>query len=111
VVLDLQQQLAAGGGAEAHADPARRGMAERIRERLLGDAQHLGIPRRVARDLVVDVELDRLLLDAGEHLDVLAQRAAETVAFEIAIAAWAARSSISSTSSSVKSGPPTFSVR
>ena len=63
---------------------ARLRVAERVLQRLLRDAQHLAVARRRrAGSSSSSVELDLALLEPPQHLDVLAQRAAEPVALEV----------------------------
>jgi hypothetical protein len=54
-------------------------VTERVLQRLLRDAEDLPVAGRVGGQLVVHVELDLTLMQSAQHLDVLAQRAAEPV--------------------------------
>ena len=60
------------------------GVAQRVLERLLGDAQHLAVARRRRRASSPSSSSSiSACLQPAQHLDVLAQRAAEAVALEV----------------------------
>ena len=62
---------------------ARVGVLDRVLERLLGDAEHLEVARRICRRLVLDRELDLEPFEAAHQPDVLAQRPGEPVEREV----------------------------
>ena len=62
---------------------ARVGVLDRVLERLLGDAEHLEVARRICRRLVLDRELDLEPFEAAHEPDVLAERPAEPVEREV----------------------------
>src|SRR6266480_3510570 len=82
VVLDLEQQPAVVA-AQADRDVLRPRVTERVLQSFLGDAQHVAVSRRVRRQLAVEVELDLALLKPAQQLDMLGERAAESVALEV----------------------------
>ena len=69
--------------AEHDRDVARVGVLDRVLERLLGDAEHLEVARRIGRRLVLDRELDLEPFEAAHQPDVLAERPAEPVEREV----------------------------
>src|SRR3954469_9515960 len=79
VVGDLEHD-APLRAAEPHGDVLGAGVAQRVVQRLLGNAQHLAVALLVAARAVVDGELDVDGVERAEDRDVLAQRAGQPVA-------------------------------
>src|SRR6266536_5107880 len=82
VVLHLEHE-ASVVGVQAQDDVLCVRVAQRVLQRLLCDAQHVAVTYSVAGNGVVDVEVDLALLQPAQHVDVLAQRAAQAVPFEV----------------------------
>src|SRR2546423_3214130 len=82
VVRDLEPEEPVLAG-EPHDDPRGVGVAERVLERLLGDAEDLPVAGGVAGGARIDLQLDLALLQPPQDVDVLAEGAPEPVAVEV----------------------------
>src|SRR5262245_34022214 len=76
VVRDLEHDAAVVAVQPDCHVPGLR-VAQSVLQGLLGDPQDLAVACRIEWKLVVEIELDLVLLQPAQHLDVLAQRAAE----------------------------------
>src|SRR2546428_11227072 len=82
VVLDLEQQPAVFSLQPYH-NPVRSRMAKRVLQRLLCDPEDLAVASGITLELEVSLERDLRRLEPSQHLDVLAQRSAQTVALQV----------------------------
>lgn len=83
VVDDLDGQTV-GSPSQAKYHVFRAGVPQSVLERLVGDAQNRQIPIAAQTGIVlVNLEVDRYVMDAREHRDLFAQRALEPVTLEL----------------------------